>query len=41
MENLESRKQRELRVKKQSFDPKTFGMYFFRRNKKGKWTHRI
>ena len=39
MEKNESYQERLLRVKTRTYDPKTFGMNFFKRNKKGKWTH--
>ena len=39
MEHSESYQERKLRVKTREYDPKTFGMYFIKRGKKGKWTH--
>lgn len=36
---LESYEERKLRQKVRVYDPKTFGIHFIKRGKKGKWTH--
>jgi hypothetical protein len=39
MRELESYEERKMRQKVRVYDPKTFGMFFLKRDKKGKWTH--
>ena len=36
---IESYEERKLRQNIRVYDPKTFGIHFIKRNKKGKWTH--